>query len=253
METPLSVPLIQTRRPARAARSPLALYGRMVKSSGAVEVREAFGPAGFEATQRIRHAVYCKEKKFLDEGSLLDQWDDRAVVLNAYRGEEAVGTCRVTDSADGALEIFDMHPELQALVPAGARLLEVSRLNVLRGHRGFSVTLPLFRRVFQELVKRKAQGLILSCAPALIPYYRDLLGCRQLSRKPLHHARLRGLIDYPMIMEWPRVLERATPSALPFWFAINPLWCLRAMLQTGLRAVRESLPGFSSILDSSIP
>jgi len=240
METPLSVPLVRP-RPARAARSPFALYSRIVSSAAKVEVRKASDAASLEATRAVRHEVYCREKGFLDEGALLDQFDGRAVVLNAFLGDEAIGTLRVTDSTEGKLEIFEMHPELEALVPQGAKLLEVSRLMVVRKHRGFSATVPLFRRIFQELIARKADGLILSCAPRLIPYYRDLLGCRQLSRKPLHHARLRGLIDYPMILEWPKALQQASFANLPFWFAINPLWCARALLHTTVRVVRESI------------
>ena len=249
METPLSVPLVRL-RPSRAPRSPLALYGRIVASAAKVEVRAVTSPEGFAATRSIRHEVYCREKGFLDEGALLDQWDQRAVVLNAFRGDEAIGTLRVTDSSEGRLEIFEMHPELEELLPKGLKLLEVSRLMVLRKHRGFSATVPLFRRMFQELVARKADGLILSCAPRLVPYYRDLLGCKQLSRKPLHHARLRGLIDYPMMLEWPGALRQASFANLPFWFAINPLWCARALGHTlwhaGVRAMQRALTSLAS-------
>ena len=241
MEKSLTLPLLRR----RAARSPLALFTRIVSGLGRVEVREGKGAAApqlvREATRKMRHAVYCKEKGFLDGTTLLDGYDDRALLLTAHKGEDVVGAMRVTDSAEGPLEIFEMHPELRPLVPAGARLLEWSRLMVLRQHRGFSATLPLFRRAFAEVVKRNADGIILSCAPRLIPYYRDLLGCRQLAATPLHHARLRGLIDYPMILDWPGALEHATRANLPFWFTINPWLAAKAVCFTGLRLLRERL------------
>lgn len=251
MEKSLSLP----RR--RSARSPLALFSRIVSGLGRVEVREGKGASApqsiREATRKMRHAVYCKEKGFLDQSTLLDAYDDRALLLTAHKGEGVIGTMRVTDSAEGPLEIFEMHPELQPLVPAGARLLEWSRLMVLREHRGFSATLPLFRRAFAEVVARRADGIILSCAPRLIPYYRDLLGCRQLAATPLHHARLRGLIDYPMILDWPRALEHATKANLPFWFAINPVLAAKAVLFTVLRLLRERLVGAVPARTASAP
>ena len=253
MEKTLSLPLARR----RSARSPLALFSRIVSGLGRVEIREGKGTAApqevREATRKMRHAVYCKEKKFLDSGTLLDTYDDRALLLTAHKGHDVIGIMRVTDSAEGPLEIFEMHPELRPLVPAGARLLEWSRLMVLREHRGFSATLPLFRRAFAEVVARRADGIILSCAPRLIPYYRDLLGCRQLAATPLHHARLRGLIDYPMILDWPRALEHATKANLPFWFAINPWLAAKAVCFTGLRLLRERLGGVPPEQTASAP
>jgi hypothetical protein len=201
-----------------------------------VVVRSAEDPQGREHTRRVRHQVYCVEKGFLAPDQLFDRYDERALILNALRGGEPVGTLRITDSSEGPLEIFEMHPELATLVRPRARLLEVSRLMVLRPHRGVGVTMPMFRRVFAELLARRADGLILSCAPGLIRYYRDLLGFQQLSTQPLHHQRLQGLVDYPMIVEMPDVLAHATMQRLPAWFAIHPRLCLRAI---GLTLARK--------------
>ena len=224
----------------------LAIYRRVVSGAAKIQVRQAIGTDGFDATRSIRHAVYCLEKGFLDQGALLDAWDQRGLVLNAWQDGRAIGTLRITDSDHGPLEIFDMHPELRQLIPRRARVLELSRLMVLKRHRDVSVTVAMYRRAIAELITRGANGLILSCAARLIPYYRDALGCQQLSDQPLRHARLQGLIDYPMFLDWPGVLERATPQTLPFWFAIDPAWCLRAVRQTSLRMAREELARLTS-------
>jgi hypothetical protein len=199
-------------------------------------VRATQDPRDREHTRRVRHQVYSVEKGFLPPDQLFDSYDDRALVLNALRGGEPVGTLRITDSSDGPLEIFEMHPELASLVRPRARLLEVSRLMVLRPYRSLGVTMPMFRRVFAEVLARRADGLILSCAPGLIRHYRDLLGFRQLSTQPLHHRRLHGLVDYPMILELPDVLAHVTMKRLPAWFAIHPRLCLSAI---GLTLVRQ--------------
>jgi N-acyl-L-homoserine lactone synthetase len=215
-----------------------------------VIVRTAARACDREHTRRLRHEVYCREKGLLSPDQLFDVYDDRCTTLNAFQGGEPVGTVRITDSADGPLEIFEMHPELASLVPPRARLIEVSRLMVLRRCRGgLQVTLPLFRRVFAEAVARGVDGVIVSCAPGLIRYYRDLFGFRSLSTQPLRHGRLRGLTDYPMILELPSALAELTLARLPLWFAIHPLFCLRAIGLTLARKLRRGLPAPSLALD----
>jgi hypothetical protein len=229
--------------PARVPRKSFSSTAARLLSLDRASVGEVTSPALREHTRRVRHEVYCLEKKFLTPADLFDAYDDRALILNAYKGDLPIGTLRITDSADGPLEIFEMHPELLPLVPARARLLEVSRLMVVKRHRGFHATMPLFRRVFHETMARRADGLILSCAKGLIPYYRDLIGFRQLSEEPLHHRRLRGLCDYPMILDLPDCLAYATPARLSVWFGIDPVWTLRALGLTAARKLREtSLP-----------
>src|SRR5262245_8377167 len=124
---------------------PLALAGRVLVGDRAVTVREAVTDADRADTRRVRHQIYCVGKPFLEPDELFDEYDRRATILNAYRGREVIGTMRVTDSADGCLEIFEMHPELADLVPPAMRLLEISRLMVLRHARHLHATMPLFR------------------------------------------------------------------------------------------------------------
>jgi hypothetical protein len=206
-----------------------------------IRVHPAHDPAGREATGRVRHEVYCVEKGFLDGAELFDHHDERATLLNAFAGSEPVGTLRITDSADGPLEIFEMHPELQALVPPGRRYVEISRLMVVRRYRGFHATVPLFRRAFQEIIARGVDGVLVSCAQGLIPYYSRLMGFRQISTRPLAHGRLRGLTDYAMILHLPEVLAYVTPARIPLWVAISPTWFVRALGMTAARRARALL------------
>jgi len=116
---------------------------RALLDGSRVRVRPADDTAGREATRRVRHEVYCVEKGFLDDGALFDPYDDRATVLHAFDGDEPVGTLRITDGADGPLELLEMHPELEALIPPGRRYVEISRPMVVRRYRGFHATVPL--------------------------------------------------------------------------------------------------------------
>jgi hypothetical protein len=54
-----------------------------------VDVRAA-APPEREHTRAVRHEVYCVEKRFLEPDALFDAYDDRAILLNAYRGDEPV-------------------------------------------------------------------------------------------------------------------------------------------------------------------
>jgi hypothetical protein len=210
------------------------LVRRVRAMSANILVRVAATPADLDATRAVRHRVYCTEKRFLRPDELLDEYDARATVVNAFDGADPVGSMRITDSAEGCLEILEMHPELAGLLPPKARLLEVSRLMAIRSHRGLRTTVPLFRVVVAEMLARKADGILVSCAKGLIPYY-ETIGFRLLSTEPLAHHRLAGLKDYPMIFEWPKVLAYGTPSRLSLWLAINPFWALRGMLATTAR------------------
>jgi hypothetical protein len=238
--------------PGRRALRAIPSTARLLVGAGRIHVRPAGSAADREHTRHVRHEVYCVEKEFLHPDALFDAYDTHATLLNAYHRDQPVGTLRITDSADGPLEIFDMHPELASTVRPGARLLEVSRLMVVRSYRGFEATMPLFRRVFAELLERKADGLIVSCAQPLIPYYRDLMGFRQLSTEPLHHQRLRGLTDYAMILDMPDVLAHATAVRLPIWMAIHPTLCVRALGLTAARKLRRFLPQSRPALEGGI-
>lgn len=227
------------KRPPRKTR--LSLWAA-ARRAARFDVRVAGTAADRASTCHVRHQVYCLEKGFLRPDELTDPFDDRATVVNAWLDGKAVGTLRITDNADGELEVLQMHPELKEKLRPGARLLEVSRLMVVRSARGgLGASAPMFRVVFREMVRRKADGLIISCAPGLIRYYRDLLGFRLLSAAPLEHQRLRGLKDYAMVMDWPDVLTRAQPARLLAWSLVNPFWALRAVFETGLRLARERL------------
>lgn len=150
-------------------------------------------------TKFIRNDVYYLEKGFLGPDSLIDQYDQDATIWNSYVGDDPAATLRITDSRKIRLEIYEMHPEVERLVGKNRRVLEVSRLMARREHRGFHATLPLFREVYRQMIETEAEGLIISCARGLIPYYRDIMGFKLLSPKPLTHANLRGLKDYAML------------------------------------------------------
>jgi len=216
---------------ASAVRKAAGMFSRLRKMGG-ISVSPARSTADREATRAVRHAVYVREKAFLTSGELFDGFDERALILNAHDEGKPVGTLRVTDSDHCTLEILQMHPELAPLLPKNARIMEVSRLMVVRTHRGLRATLPMFKRVFREFLGRGGDALILSCAKSLIPYYRDMLGFRLLSEKPLHHLKLKGLQDYPMILELPVVLKELNWRRLPVWAAIHPAWALRAIFLT---------------------
>jgi hypothetical protein len=181
-----------------------------------IRVEATRGPN--DATRHVRHEVYCVEKGFLTPDTLFDCYDQRAIILNAFDGSEPVGTMRITDSADGRLELFEVHPELETLVPAGLRYVELSRLMVVRRCRDLRATLPLFQEaIFATLASH--DGFLLGCAEGLIPYFSRLFGFRLLSTQPLVHGPLRGLVGYPMFGELTDVLTHLTA---PVWLALSP-------------------------------
>ena len=227
---------------AASVRKAAGMFSRLSKMGG-IRVGPVQCAEDRAATRAVRHAVYVREKAFLTSGELFDGFDERALILNAHDEGLPVGTLRVTSSDHGTLEILQMHPELAPLLPKGARIMEVSRLMVVRTHRGLRATLPMFRQVFREFLSSGGDALILSCAKSLIPYYRDMLGFRLLSETPLHHAKLRGLQDYPMILELPVVLRELNWRRLPVWASISPAWALRAIVLTGKRKLAELFAG----------
>jgi hypothetical protein len=197
-----------------------------------VRVRAVSLGVELEATRAVRHEVYGREKGFLQADEVIDPFDHRATVLNAYECGKPVASVRLIDSSKHRPELFDMHPELQTLVSADTRYLEISRLTVLKSHRGFHVTLPLFRRIAGELRASGAEGMLVSCAEGLVPYYRDLFGFRLLSPVPLTHHRLRGLKDYAMAFEFSSYALDTPLKVLVSLFARGPIATLRHLLRT---------------------
>jgi hypothetical protein len=169
-------------------------------------------------TRLIRREVYGAEKGFVTDDELFDEYDQRAIILNVYAGEQPIATARITDSANTRLEIFEMHPELERLVRP-ERYIEVSRLMALRPFRGaYRTTMPIFRHAARYGLEVNVTGTVISCAKALIPYY-QAIGFRQLTEQPLVHRRLRGLVDYAMIFE--PGYGRSTAAQKAFWYFLE--------------------------------
>ena len=106
------------------------------------------------------------EKQYVTSDSLFDSYDLRATILNVFEGSERVGTMRITDSADGRLEMFAMHPELEALAPTDCRCVEFSRFMVVRRCRGIRATLPVFREAILRCLPTH-DAVVLSCVEEL--------------------------------------------------------------------------------------
>jgi hypothetical protein len=169
-------------------------------------------------TRLVRREVYGAEKGFISEDQLFDEYDQRAIILNVYSGDEPIATARITDSQSTRLEIFEMHPELEGLVKP-ERYIEVSRLMARKAFRGeYRTTLPLFQYAARYGLEVQARGTVVSCAKPLIPYY-EKIGFRRLSTEPLVHQRLRGLVDYAMIFEPGH--HQATAAQKAFWFVVE--------------------------------
>jgi hypothetical protein len=187
-------------------------------SRAPVQLRVARTAADLEDTRLVRSEVYGAEKGFVTDDQLFDEYDDRAVILNVYAGEEPIATARITDTSKTGLEIFDMHPELKRLVRP-ERYIEISRLMALRPFRGgYRATLPIIRFAARYVLEVNATGAVISCAKPLIPYY-EKIGFRALCDQPLAHQRLRGLVDYPMVFEPGH--GRATAAQKAFWYFIE--------------------------------
>jgi hypothetical protein len=187
-------------------------------SRAPVHLRVARTAADLEDTRLVRREVYGAEKGFVTEDELFDEYDDRALILNVYAGDEPIATARITDSFKTRLEIFEMHPELQSLVRP-ERYTEVSRLMARKPFRGgYRSTLPIIRFAARYVLEVNATGTVISCAKPLIPYY-ERIGFRQLCDQPLAHKRLRGLVDHAMIFEPGH--GRATTAQKAFWYFIE--------------------------------
>jgi len=207
---------------------------RMALSSSSrapIQLRVARTGRQLDDTRLVRREVYGAEKGFVTDDELFDEYDQRAIILNVYAGDEPIATARITDSEKTRLEIFEMHPELEGLVQPG-RYIEVSRLMALRPFRGgYRTTMPIFRHAARYGLDVNVRGTVISCAGPLIPYY-QAIGFRQLCERPLAHKRLRGLVDYAMILDLAYASAHVTPKQLPAWFSIAPLECLRAIVLT---------------------
>jgi hypothetical protein len=218
----------------RAMRETFKLTKRALAVGRRIRVEAVRGPN--EATQRVRDEVYRLEKRYVTSDSLFDCYDLRATILNVFEGNEPVGTMRITDNADGQLELFEMHPELEALAPSGCRYVEFSRLMVIRRCRGLRATLPLFREAILRSLPTH-DVFVLSCVKDLVPYYNRLFGFRLLSEQPLIHRRMHGVVDYPMIVGFPEALRHLSA---PIWLALSPSVFALASRLKAVRYIEEA-------------
>jgi hypothetical protein len=233
-----------------AMRETFKLTERAFRASRGFKVEAVYGKS--EATRRVRHEVYCLEKGYLTSDTIFDRYDQRATLLNVFDGSEPVGTMRIIDSADGRLELFDIYPELETLMPAGRRYAEFSRLMVIRRCRGLRATVPLFRRAALEIMARGVDGVILSCTEGLMTHYARVAGFRPLPVQTLAYERLRTE-GYPMILELSEALENLTAARWPFWLAISPSVFARALGMMAARRLRGLIPAMRPGTSGSAP
>lgn len=164
--------------------------------------------------KQLRNEVYHLELQRIAPENLIDEFDERATIYNAYSGNEVVGTVRCIDSFLNEMEITETHPDIKALINPTKRYVEISRLMILPKHRNGIVSLRLYFQTLMFAARVSAEGMILTCSKSLIRTY-NKVGFRLLMDKPIQRKYLFTQEEFVMIFDYSE--ERV------FYNALQPL------------------------------
>lgn len=137
-----------------------------------------------QSVARLRYDIYCVERGFVDpascpDGYELDEYDRFSVPIAVADGGEVLAALRlVLDSPLGfplekrAQELYSSYERMEP-----ARTAEISRLVVARSHRDCpAVLLRLFRKMYEQSVRRGLTYWLAAMEPALDRRLRRLVG-----------------------------------------------------------------------------
>lgn len=149
-------PALATRRAVAKARSPQGVLAASVRSwrAGVVET-----PAEHDATLRLRHAIYIdqmgllpKDHPYVQDGRLVDPWDDHSWNITLWADGVAVGTVRLSAGAPRPLELESAVDLSAHLADTDRpRTVEVTRLMIDRRYRSTRATATLFIALYRTL------------------------------------------------------------------------------------------------------
>lgn len=159
--------------------------------------REAITQEEREACFRLRHRVFIEELGMQlgdhQSGAMLDEWDEDAVVLAAYKGSEVVATCRFNTAA------LERHPDFHdfGMKKFKGRSALGSKIVTHPEFRDGILFLRFVRFLFSWLVENGFDRNVLGCQVHLLPLYQRL-GYRScglpVERKGVGHV-------YPLVLE----------------------------------------------------
>ncbi len=135
--------------------------------------------AELEEVYRIRYQVYVEEMgilgpdhEFVRGNSLVDPFDGWSTNLLLRVGDEPAGTIRITERADGELEI-DRYTDASASCPDPGRAAEITRLMVRQGFRGGLAGLLLMRGLWKFIQRSGIRYMLVAGkAGSLGRYYK---------------------------------------------------------------------------------
>jgi hypothetical protein len=135
-----------------------------------LQVRIATTTAQLEQVQRLRKRIYVDELQILQpdhayvQGErLVDPYDDWSTHLACFAGDVPVGTIRVTETADGALELEE-YLDLNACDEPTDELAELTRYMVTRAWRRTQVGPLLIFAAWKLLDSRSERRVMLIAA-----------------------------------------------------------------------------------------
>jgi len=151
-------------------------------------------PSEIEAAQRLRRQIYVDElgivppdHAYVVQDRLVDPYDAWSSHLLLRCDGRDVGTVRVTEAADGPLEL-DESTDVRPHLPAGARPGELTRFMVLREVRRSQAAPLLLYGAFRVLVAGGSTHLVAAARVGSLGQYYRRAGLRLLGAEPFTYA-----------------------------------------------------------------
>lgn len=166
-----------------------------------LEIRIVRSASDWNDVRALRNQVYYEELQRIALENIIDEFDAKAVLYNAYLDSRIVGTIRCMDPFVSPLEIVETHPQTVNLIGHNKRYLEVGRLMTTKDFRNGVVSLRLYFQALKLATKVLADGVLLTCSPHLMRLY-DKVGFRLLSPIPIKRKYLLSSEDYIMIFDF---------------------------------------------------
>jgi predicted GNAT family N-acyltransferase len=161
-----------------------------------VEIRIARGRAELARVARFRHQAFVLEQE-LDYEALDESADAYSAILLAERGDELLGTLRLTRRSEGLLEDEQaLCLDVWAREFLDCEMVQASRFVVARTHRGTEVHQHLIAAGYEHARQLGARLLFIDAPEALLRYYHRI-GFRRFG-SGYHHPKL-GRLYFPLV------------------------------------------------------
>lgn len=193
------------------------------------EVTLATTRADLEEVRRLRHRVYVQEMRllapdheFVDGDRLVDPYDDWSTHLLLRVDGVPAGTVRITEQADGALEL-SRYTTVAEHLPPGARPAELTRYMVTREHRGSMAGPLLLYCAFRVIVNSTSDTMVAAAKLGSLATYYSHAGL-QLTEAPPFEYGLTGCTYRlgTMTLGRPGSLRRAAwKVGVGLWYALG--------------------------------